>query len=288
MFGYVRPVKDELKVRELNEFRAFYCGVCTSLHKARYLAKFFLSYDSVFFALLLTSLRGKELEYKRRFCGIELRNISYFEGEEIQLAAGNFLLLLKYKLFDDVEDERNFAKALLLKVFKNIPPVQPSVEFRLQALLKELNELEKRREPSIDKTAEVFGDIVSLFFENFQGLPSEQITVLVHLAKHLGKWIYALDAFDDLRRDLKKGNYNPFVTQYGFSSGMDVEEFVDSIRPEVRKYLFRVLDEVVLAYNLLELKTYKGILDNIVYLGLFDETERVLSGRKTCGKVHRA
>ncbi|AFG35839.1 hypothetical protein Ferpe_1786 [Fervidobacterium pennivorans DSM 9078] len=288
MFGYVKPEKSELKVRELNEFRAFYCGVCTSLHKSRYLAKLFLSYDAVFFALILTSIRGKILEYKKRFCGVGLRNILYYESEEISLAASNFLLLLKYKLLDDVRDERNFVEALLLNFFKNITGSSATLESRLQALIRELSETERKREPTVDKPAEIFGNIVALFFEDLGELSSEQRTVLIHLARHIGKWIYVLDAFDDLKKDISKGNYNPLAIQFGFTHGMDIQEFIDKIRPKVREYLFKIYDEVVLAYNLLELKTYKGILDNIVYLGLFEETERVLSGRKTCKKLYTA
>ena len=28
MFGYVRPNRDELKVRELRDYEALYCGLC--------------------------------------------------------------------------------------------------------------------------------------------------------------------------------------------------------------------------------------------------------------------
>jgi len=288
MFGYVKPVKGELKLRELNEFKAFYCGVCTSLQRARYLAKFFLSYDSIFFALLLTSLKGRTLSYRKRFCEIEFRKVAYFESDDITLAATNFILLLKYKLLDDVKDERNFVKMVLLSILRKFAGENthnPHLEERLKGLLTELGNLERYQVPSIDQPTNIFGEIVAIFFQNLEDISPEQKVVLVNLAKHLGRWIYALDAFDDLEKDAQKHNYNPFLLQFKHEGSTDIQQFIDKIRPQVREYLFKILDDVILAYNLLELKTYKGILDNIVYMGLFEETERVLSRRRTCKRA---
>jgi len=285
MFGYVKPVKSELKLRELSEFKAFYCGVCTSLQSARYLAKFFLSYDSIFFALLLTSLKGRTLSYRKRFCEIGFRKVAYFESDDISLAATNFILLLKYKLLDDVKDERNFVRLVLLSILKNFVGENPHLEEQLIGLLAELGILERYQVPSIDQPASIFGEIVAIFFHNLEDISPEQKVVLVNLAKHVGRWIYVLDAFDDLEKDAQKRNYNPFLLQFKYDESTDIRQFIDNIRPQVREYLFKILDDVILAYNLLELKTYKGILDNIVYLGLFEETERILNGKKTCRKA---
>jgi len=75
------------------------------------------------------------------------------------------------------------------------------------------------------------------------------------------------------------------LLEFKYEESTDIRQFIDKIRPQVREYLFKILDDVILAYNLLELKTYKGILDNIVYIGLFEETERVLSRRSTCKRA---
>jgi hypothetical protein len=34
MFGYVRPYRDELKVKDYELYRAVYCGLCHSLKSA--------------------------------------------------------------------------------------------------------------------------------------------------------------------------------------------------------------------------------------------------------------
>lgn len=57
MFGYIKPVRSELKVREAEEYRAVYCGLCNELGKSFGLfAKMTLSYDFAFMAMLFMSL----------------------------------------------------------------------------------------------------------------------------------------------------------------------------------------------------------------------------------------
>ena len=55
MFGYVTVNRPELKVKELELYRSYYCGLCAELHR-RYGRKgqLLLSYDCTFLLLLLT------------------------------------------------------------------------------------------------------------------------------------------------------------------------------------------------------------------------------------------
>ena len=51
MFGYVRPYKDELRVREYEQYKAIYCGLCRALGKNYgVLSRLTLSYDCTLFA----------------------------------------------------------------------------------------------------------------------------------------------------------------------------------------------------------------------------------------------
>lgn len=59
MFGYVVPLKSELKVRELAQYNAYYCGLCASIgSRFGQAARLTLNYDSTFIAMLLTDLSG--------------------------------------------------------------------------------------------------------------------------------------------------------------------------------------------------------------------------------------
>ena len=59
MFGYVRPVRGEMKCKDFDLYRATYCGLCRCLRR-RYglLAPMFLNFDFTFLALLCGSRRS--------------------------------------------------------------------------------------------------------------------------------------------------------------------------------------------------------------------------------------
>lgn len=285
MFGYIKPYNLELKLRELNEFRAFYCGICTSLHTKRYITKFLLTYDSVFYAILLTALSGKKLSYKKRFCGLTLKRVVYFESDEIEKAARDFILLLRYKLLDDFKDERgifSYLKYILAKFLGSSDNSKSfvSLESELKRLLFEFSEMEKRRVPSVEKLGKKFGEIVALFFKTIKDVSDEQLRLLSDFSTKLGEYVYVLDAFDDLERDIRKGRYNPLIYEYGYSADKSIDEFIGYLKPNIRKYVRKLMVEITNLYNQLELKTYKSLLDNVIYFGLEREMERVLSSRK--------
>ena len=58
MFGYIRPVTAELKVKEYELYRAVYCGLCRSLGKCTGCAsKLTLNYDFVFLHHIFLSVK---------------------------------------------------------------------------------------------------------------------------------------------------------------------------------------------------------------------------------------
>ena len=60
MFGYVIPRKSELRVREWESYRAYYCGLCKELGREYgFLSRFVLNYDLVLLALTADSLAGE-------------------------------------------------------------------------------------------------------------------------------------------------------------------------------------------------------------------------------------
>ena len=67
MFGYVRPYKPELLVREYDQYKAVYCELCRVLGKEYgVMARFALSYDCAFYAML--ALSGEQVEERRGRC----------------------------------------------------------------------------------------------------------------------------------------------------------------------------------------------------------------------------
>lgn len=66
MFGYVRPLKGEMKVREYEQYKAVYCTLCKELERHYgLLAKFALSFDITFYAVVALDLSGAEISEKK-------------------------------------------------------------------------------------------------------------------------------------------------------------------------------------------------------------------------------
>ena len=115
MFGYVRPFKSELLVREYGQYKAAYCQLCRALkdHYGR-AASFTLSYDCTFYALLALSTQEAKLSLHHGRCVVNpLKKCDFLrsDGEAYHKAAALSVLLTYHKLRDNVEDD-SFAKSL--------------------------------------------------------------------------------------------------------------------------------------------------------------------------------
>ena len=120
MFGYVRPFKSELLVREYDQYKAAYCQLCRALqkHYGR-LASFTLSYDCTFYALLILSMQESKLSLHHGRCVMNpLKRCDFLEsdGEAYHKAAALSVLLTYHKLRDNLEDD-SFWKSFGSRVF---------------------------------------------------------------------------------------------------------------------------------------------------------------------------
>ena len=69
MFGYVTPLKPEMKIREYETFRAYYCGVCMHI-KENFgnIPRMTLNYDMTFLAMLLDALHNEGPKFEMKRC----------------------------------------------------------------------------------------------------------------------------------------------------------------------------------------------------------------------------
>ncbi|HPZ18278.1 MAG TPA: DUF5685 family protein, partial [Fervidobacterium sp.] len=281
IFGYVTPLKSELKIKEYNVFRGYYCGVCTALGKLNYLSKYVLNYDLTFLALFLSSIEYDSNMPKRRFCIYNLGKVSYFENPCIDYAAEMNILLTNRKLLDDYNDERNVFALVASKILrlKNSKDFKEKVE-AIDKNLAEISSLEREKSGDIDKMSHLFGKVTEEIFNILDGKSGE---ILRFIGYNLGRWIYVVDAFDDLADDVKKDKYNPMRYAFGYD-GEKIDEFRERIVDNVRFMLYSYLENITKAYELLDIKKNKGILDNIIYVSLADKTERLLEGESVSEK----
>ena len=285
MFGYVEPDKPELKIREFEVFRGYYCRVCKSMGK-RYgtLPRFTLNYDLAFLAVLLDSANGGITLGKMERCiahPIKKRYI-VVGNQFIDYASDMNIILSYYNLKDKWSDEKNLlgaAGALALKgAFKKAKKKNKEKCEAIESLLADLSKLEKGKCDSLDEAAEPFASIMREIFECPHITEDGTRKVLGWLGYNIGRWIYILDAWDDLNDDIKTGSYNPILTQFHYE-GEDPDAFKTRIKERIDFSLTYSLSELEKAYSLAGIEKNSGIVDNIIYSGLIVKTDKVLQGR---------
>ena len=99
---------------------------------------------------------------------------------------------------------------------------------------------------------------------------SLQKRVLERLGYCLGRYIYILDAACDLPSDIKTGSYNVFKYE---AEG----DPADYAKKRAVPQLYFSSNEAAKAFELLNIKKYKSILGNIIYLGLEDTFKKELN-----------
>ena len=277
MFGYVKPVVGEMLVREHEFYKATYCGICRAMKKhTGALSNVTLSYDSVFLALIrMLYIPDSDFAAEQRRCIAHptKKRPMLKENSAIEYTARAFAILTYYKIRDDISDEGSFKKLAATA----ISPITASAKNRAGIIplekivhdgLAAISALEEEGCASVDRPAEIFGDILGEIFA--WGLDEGDMLVPREIGKHLGKFIYAADAAEDYDSDLKSGKYNPFVLMY------KGQQLTDENRASIKYGLLLECRRIEAAVNLLPFDsraTIESIINNIIYLGLVKRIE---------------
>lgn len=288
MFGYVEPDKPELKIREFEIFRGYYCSLCKSIgRKYGQVPRLTLNYDLAFLAVLLDSVNDETTRGNVERCIAHPVRKRYVVASNrfIEYAADMNIILTYYNLKDKWTDEKKllgaFGSIALKRAYKKAAGRYREKTEIIEKLLGELDRLEKERCASIDEAAEPFAQIMCEIFQCPLVLDESRRKALGWLGYNIGRWIYILDAWDDLEDDFKSGSYNVILAQFGYDGG-DLDEFKAAIKERIDFSLTYSLSECEKAYALLGAVKNTGIIDNIIYSGLIVKTDKVLQGR--CNK----
>ena len=272
MFGYVIPQKEELKLRELAVYQAYYCGVCRSIGRCSgELAKAVLSYDCSFWSLMLSGMNGcAGMEQRRCVYKPHKKRDMAVESEEVKFGADLNVLLATCKLKDDWTDEHKIGAlledALLRPARCKVELRRPELAEVIQDGIARLSELERSACWELDAPADVFAGMMRDVAWYAPVQDGRNAVAFSHVMYHLGRWIYLMDAWDDREKDGESGAFNPFLSA---NAGRDRAEFLISCS----------INEAINAYELIDFKSHKGILDNIIYEGCTARAREVLGGK---------
>lgn len=277
LFGYIAFYKDELKIKDFDRFKAYYCGLCKELGKRfNQLVRLGLSYDLTFLALLLDSVDGGDTCFVRSGCFKHLgkKRMVVSDNPSVIYSADMSVVLMYYKLLDDLKDGFSplSAAAILPYWFsvRRIRKLYPHKISLIKKCLADLAMLEKSKCPSVDETADCFAKIMEALF-------SDDNMDLRALGYNLGRFIYVADAVDDFEKDVSKDNYNPY--RYAFPDS-DAED----VRKSANRSMATTLSMAAECYERLNVIKNKELLDNIIYLGLRQRMDAVINAEKKCNR----
>ncbi|MBQ8596604.1 MAG: hypothetical protein IJ409_02320 [Lachnospiraceae bacterium] len=266
MFGYIIINKGDMKFKEFDVYHSYYCGLCQSLKERHGLSgQLTLSYDLTFLVMLLSSLYEPDTEED------EVKCIAHpFERHPVkkncftEYCSDMNVLFSYYKCMDDWKDEKKVSRLacgkLLKKSYSKICSRYGEKAKKIDSLMRELSLQENKKNCDIDYMSGVFGEIMS---EIFAYRKDEWEDELRAVGNYLGKFIYLMDAYEDLEEDMKKGRYNPFSSR---CENPDFEE-------EVRTILTMMMAECSKEFEKLPVIDNVEILRNILYSGVWSRYE---------------
>lgn len=282
MFGYVVPYRPELRVRELALYNGYYCGLCNVLQKDYGLTKrMLLNYDCAFVAALLDGLSGGTRMTQKR-CPFKPtgKKRPFAEPSTVMsFAAALNVLLAYYKLEDDWNDEKKASALLLSRVFRRAARKAarkyPKLDTHIRTGLSDLNALESNGCGDIDLVANAFANLLANAIDTAPIEDIREKRALHVLSFNIGRWIYLVDAWHDRERDKKKNDYNVF-------------NITDCEKNRARMLMGVALDQASRAYDLLDIRSNRGLLDNVIYMGCFEKSKTILEPECTDKKCKRA
>ncbi len=264
MFGYVQIRKPELKIKDYELYHSFYCGLCMRLKKRHgFTGQMTLTYDMTFLVILLSSVYDVTCEHDKKHCvvhPVKKHLVTY--NEVTDYCADINVLLAYYNFLDDKNDDHSvkaYAGTYLFdKKSKSVREKYIRQAEVIESSLRKLSDIERDKNEDIITAADCFGKLLG---EIFVYREDTFAAYLREMGYYLGRYIYVMDAYDDLEEDIRKNRYNPFSVIYG-----DKE-----LPKKAEKILLHEISMACGAFEKLPCVDYIDILRNILYAGVWNK-----------------
>lgn len=275
MFGYV-DVSKNLEEGQRGLWQTFMCGLCFSTKKLfGNLPRAFISNDINFFNVLFHSIENVDVQVEQSRCfshPIKKRSVLNPTPLTDKIAVGN-VILTYLNVYDDVVDgggaKKKAALSLYKKSYRKAQKQWGELDTTICLRYEQLRQLEKSSCESLDAVAHSFATLSQDFCKMVLGREDEFAETLCY---NVGKWIYLIDALDDAEKDLKRKNYNPFVSCYKATSIADLSQHSE----EISFLMYAVLNRIAQSFNDLNLTKYTCVLTDVLFCSIRQKTADVL------------
>lgn len=272
MFGYVNISQGSISDEDKKLYSAYYCGLCKAIGEKSQRYRLTLSNELTFLAVLLSAVSPAEPEIiNNRHCVAHpfKTHDEILPNIVLDYVSDMNILLAYLKICDDVADDKKVTdfikKAVLKNKAKNVERKHLEIANKIRINLKRLTELEKEKSPSLDMTADCFAKMLeAVFAPDCIGLDGETQKILAWMGYNIGRWVYIIDAYADIKKDKKSGSYNPFLCG-------EIDKTATS------ETLYYTLANIANTYDLLKVYRNDGLIRNFLFSGLPEKQEYILT-----------
>ena len=282
MFGYIMTSTENLPEERQGRFREFYCGLCRTLRRRHGLpGGLTLSYDMTFLAVLLNALYEPGEHRGEARCPVHpMKKRGFIDTPVMDYCADLNVALAYHKCLDNWRDDRSAISAaeagLLRGAYQRVSADMPDRCRAIEEWLDGIHRMEADDIHEIDPPVNATGRMLGRLFQ----YRDEDIwaDALYDVGDGLGRFIYLMDAYDDLPQDLRRKRYNPLRT---WRDRPDYEVFC-------RDALMMAVADATRAFELLPIVQDTDILRNILYSGIWSKYVLIRKKResKTGEKKH--
>jgi len=274
MFGYVVINEPELKIKDHRKYKGVYCGLCQTLKK-KYgpIGQVCLNNDMTFMALMHMSLYegempGLEKDYR---CKLHpTKKMRIYTNGHLDYAADMTMILSYYLARDHWKDDGQISALIHLHAMRRkvrrLSKKYPRQHKAVKNYIYRLEAAEHRQEKDLDKLAGLTGTMLAEIFNWQEDIWAD---MLKNVGFYLGKYIYIMDAYEDLEKDQKKGSFNPLL------------EYKN--RPDFEGFVFEMLDlmmaDCARSFEKLPLEQDVEILRNILYAGVWSKYMKIRNAK---------
>ena len=262
MFGYVITNCKTLSEDDRARFKAMYCGMCKTLH-SRYgnLSRFTLSYDMTFLALVLSALYEPDETAGRKKClPHPFKPHDYIVHPFMDYAVDMNIALAYHKCADNWQDDHSLASAAFMKAlsgaYRKVQALHPDKCRAIEEWMDAIRVFEASGREEIDPPMNLTGHMLGTLFQYGDSFWQGQ---LYRMGEGLGRFIYFMDAYDDLKKDVRKKKYNPL------KSMMQQENFEQICKDGMTMMIADSAD----AFEQLPVVRDADLIRNILYSGVW-------------------
>ena len=270
MFGYVNVNRKELNEVDNAIYQSYYCGLCRQLKEiAGIKGQMLLNYDMTFLAILLTGLYELENEECKFICPIHpTKKRCAYVNEAIEYAAAMDVALSYHSLLDDYRDDgskvKNAMAKALQKDYNRISLQYPRQIKAIEEYIEKLSAAEKAGETNVDLVSGYTGEVLSVIFNWKEDVWAKD---LESMGFYMGKFIYLMDAYEDIESDDKKNRYNHLLEL----RQADSRNFETCMKSN----LTSLMSECAKSFERMPILMHAEIIRNILYSGVWTKYEYI-------------